>query len=124
MLEILFCLLSVSANAETSAFDQAMSTDTAVETHESNAEFFNVKYRKIETKTAVFYVKAAPGPANAIEAYCGQPKFFSPEHLKEGNPIVFQRTREFLAALNESCNTGEKKKKMNLDLQPKDSAKK
>lgn len=112
------------AEVEMSAFDKALSIDTAVTTEESNAEFFEVKYRKIDTKTATFYVKAAAtGGPNAIEVYCGQPSFFTPEHLKEGNPIEFQRSRKFLASLNESCNSPGKKKNMELELQPKEPKK-
>lgn len=120
---VFFILLTFSilswAEGEPSAFDLALQTDTAVETHESNAEYFSVRYRKIETGSATFYIKSIDhGGPNAIEVYCGQPKFFTDEHLKEGGPVIFRRTRKFIAALNESCSTAEKKKAMDLELEP------
>jgi hypothetical protein len=121
---IAFAALAFNASAQ-SAFEQAMVADTSVMTEESNAEFFGVKYRKIATKTATFYAKASQtGGPDAIEVYCGQPSFFTSTHLKEGNSIEFQRSREFMKKLNESCNSPGKKKVMDLVLQPKDGAKK
>jgi len=120
----IFSLLAIALTAvlthanEPSAFDKALQVDTAIETHESDAEYFSVRYRKIETKTATFYAKAGPGGENMIDVYCGQPSFFSDNHLKQGRTVIFQRSRQFVQRLNESCLVAEKKKTMELELEP------
>ncbi len=105
---LLIFLVGVPAQAELSAFEQALQSGQSLNTHESIIEIAGRKFRKIEFQNKTYYLQLIQGTESTTDlvVLCGESQI---RFNKESPPLiaaavrVTKRSRLFIEGLKNIC---------------------